>query len=127
MHTDPIADLLTRIRNAHKAGHERVTIDYSTQKDAILNVLARKNWIKKFEIKENGKFKEAEIMLNLERPEMHLKRISKPGQRIYVKKHDIKKVKNGLGIAIVSTSKGIMSGEEAYHENLGGEFICEIY
>lgn len=127
MHTDPIADLLTRIRNAHKSGHEKLTIGYSTQKDAILHVLAKKNWIKKFEIKKNGSFKEAEIILNHEKPEIHLKRISKPGQRIYVKKHEIKKIKNGLGIAIVSTSKGIMSGEEAYHENLGGELICEIY
>lgn len=127
MHTDPIADLLTRIRNAQNAGHKSVTIPYSKIKQDILKILAEKHWITKYEIVKNSPMQEINVTLNQERGRIELKRISKPGQKIYMKQKNIKKVKNGLGISIISTSKGIMTGEEAYKSKLGGEMLCEIY
>lgn len=127
MYTDPIADLLTRIRNALRAGHETVTLMYSKTKENILIVMKEKGFIQDFSIEmlENHKF--LKISLKEIHKHLTLKRVSSPGQRIYVKAEDLKIIKSGLGISILSTSKGIMSNIKARKENLGGELICHIY
>lgn len=127
MLTDPIADLLTRIRNAYKAGKESVTIPHSNTKMAILQVMKDRNFIRDFSQEKNNKFPEIVVELNGERRDITLKRISKPGQRIYMKSQAINKINGGLGVAIISTPKGIMSGEEARKQKVGGEIICELY
>jgi small subunit ribosomal protein S8 len=128
MNTDPIADYLTRIRNAEKAGHKTAIIPYSKIKEGISKVLAEKNFIENYKIEESGKFKELIVTLKLNNNGFqHYKRISKPGQRIYIKSKDIKKVRSGLGILVISTSKGIMTGDEAKKQKLGGEVLCEVY
>ncbi|MBI4235661.1 30S ribosomal protein S8 [Candidatus Peregrinibacteria bacterium] len=127
MHTDPIADLLTRIRNGQKAHHERVTVPHSTIKENILKVLQNKGFIENYETAKEGNFNVLQIALKEDRSNINFRRISKPGQRIYTKTTDLKTVKSGLGITILSTSKGIMSNMEAKKQKLGGEVICEIY
>lgn len=127
MHTDPISDLLTRIRNAIKAQKQSVTIDYSRVKQNILEVMKEKSFIHDFTVEEEGKHKIINIKLSNKRQELHLKRISKPGQRIYVKTNELRSVKSGLGIMILSTPKGIMSNLEAKKQHLGGEILCEVY
>ena len=126
MHTDPIADLLTRIRNAGNAHLTVVIVPYSKIKEGILKILQEKAFIEGYEVVTNGKFKELSITLKEELEKLKLKRVSKPGQRIYVKKDQIKSIKSGLGMSIISTSKGLMSNSEARKQNLGGEIICEI-
>lgn len=127
MNTDPIADLLTRIRNAISAHHQKTTVPYSKIKEGILRILKDKGFIENFEIKENNKFKELEITLKEDRSDLTIKRISKPGQRIYARTHDLKMIKSGLGMQILSTSKGLMTNFEAKKQKLGGEVLCEIY
>lgn len=127
MTTDPIADLLTRIRNAYMAGKESVTIPHSNTKMAILKVMKHRNFISDFSEEKTDKFPEINVELNSERSDITLKRVSKPGQRIYRKSLELKKVNGGLGVAIISTPKGIMSGEEAKKQKVGGEVICELY
>ena len=126
MYTDPIADLLTRIRNASNANLGTCAIPHSKIKENILKILQDKNLIIKFEKTED---KLPELIVTLEESKkLVLKRVSKPGQRIYVKKDDLKKpLKSGLGIRIISTSKGVMTSEEAYKQSLGGEILCEAY
>ncbi len=128
MNTDPIADYLTRIRNASLAKLPSARIPYSRIKEDISKVLVERKFVEKYEVKKNGKFKELEVSLKewINEP-ISIKRISKPGQRIYLKSKDIKAVKNGLGILILSTSKGIMTGKDAIKEKLGGEALCEVY
>jgi len=125
--TDPIADLLTRIRNAYSSHKDSVTVPSSNTKKAILEVIKKRKFIKDFKINKDNKFEEIEITLNPEKKNITLKRISKPSQRIYLGADEIKKVRGGLGMAIVSTSKGIITGKEARKLNIGGELICEIY
>lgn len=127
MYTDPIADLLTRIRNGYMSRKDTVTIPYSGTKMDVLNVMKQRNFIEDFKKVTNNKFQEIEVKLNPSLGRVHLKRVSKPGQRIYLKALGMKKVNGGMGVAIVSTPKGIMSGEKAKEQNLGGELICEIY
>ena len=127
MITDPIADLLTRIRNAVKAQHEKTIIPYSKLKVAILEVLKKNKFIVDFKVNKNGAFSEIEIKLDPELRNLNLKRISKPGQRIYLKKKQVKPVLRGYGISVVSTPKGVMTGSEAYKNGVGGELICEIW
>ncbi len=127
MVTDPIADLLTRIRNAVKAKHSKTVVAYSKLKMAILEVLKRSKYVDDYKVIKVGNFDQIEINLNVEYTEMHLKRISKPGQRIYVKKGDLKSVLNGYGIGVISTPKGVMTTNEARKTGLGGELICEIW
>lgn len=127
MHTDPIADLLNRIKNACLAKHETLRLSYSKQKHAIAELLAQGKWITKVEVTGEGWAKELFLTFNQQIPPLHVKRVSKPGRRVYVGKKEIPKVLNNLGIAILSTSKGFMTGQEAKKQNLGGEFICEIY
>ena len=126
MYTDPIADLLTRIRNASRVGLNSCTIPYSKIKENISKIMLEKKFIENFEVVKNGKFQELLVTLG-EKNKISLKRISKPGQRIYIKKEGLRLLRSGLGIRIVSTSKGLMTGEEAKKQNLGGELICEIY
>lgn len=126
--TDPIADLLTRLRNASKAHHEKVAMPHSKIKENIAKVMKDKGFIEAYKTEEdiNG-FKTLEILFKEDRPRLELKRISKPGQRIYIKNEDLKPMRSGLGIRIISTSKGIMTNSEAKKLKLGGELICEIF
>ena len=127
MNTDPIADLLTRIRNAVKAKHSQTRVPYSKLKIAILEVLKAKKFIDDFKVVKSGIKSDIEIQLNTEFEKMTLKRVSKPGQRIYIKRDEIKPVLNGYGIGVISTPKGVMTTEDARKIGLGGELICEIY
>lgn len=127
MYTDPISDMLTRIRNGYMSRKDTVNIPFSKNKMALLSVLKQRKFIEDYKQVKNDKFEEIEINLNPEIYEITLKRISKPGQRIYQKYGALKKVHGGLGVAVVSTPKGIMSGEEAKKMKLGGEVLCEVY
>jgi len=127
MLTDPIADLLTRIRNASMARKDSLTVPHSKMKMAVLKVLQSKGFVQEFNNVINNDFKEIMIVLSPQHKDISLKKISKPGQRIYVKNTQLKKINGGLGVAVVSTPKGIMSGEEAKKQKLGGELICEIF
>ena len=127
MTTDPIADLITRIRNAAMARKETISVGHSKAKEGVLKVLQKKGFISEFSIEKNGKFDDLKITLNPEKGKFSLKRISKPGQRIYIASKSLKKVHGGLGVAVLSTSKGIMSGEEAQKMNIGGELLCEVF
>ncbi|MBE0448375.1 MAG: 30S ribosomal protein S8 [Actinobacteria bacterium] len=129
--TDPIADMLTRIRNASRAYHEMVDIPASKMKEEIARILKEEGYIKGYQIiKENG-FNVIRAKLNFgpdrERVITGIKRISKPGLRVYAKKDEIPRVLGGLGIAIISTSKGIMTDREAKKAGLGGEVICYVW
>lgn len=125
--TDPIADFLTRIRNASHARRGQLTVRASRMTKAISELLTSKRFLEGFEEVTDGNTRELAIRLRVDRDPLELKRISKPGQRIYVGHDEIKRVRNGLGIAVISTSKGILSGEDAKKEKIGGEYICEIY
>lgn len=127
MVTDPIADLLTKIRNAIKARHSKTVVTYSKLKVAILEVLKKNNFVEDFKVVKVGHFDHIEIILNPKHHELHLKRISKPGQRIYVKNDTLKPVLSGYGIGVISTSKGVMTTSEAQKSGLGGELLCEIW
>jgi len=123
--TDSIADLLTRIRNAQMARRKTVEIPFSKTKERIVQVMLKNNFLKKVEINEDGKFPVLVLTLLVDK-KLTLTRKSKPGQRVYIKSTDIRKVLNGLGIAIVSTPKGVITGYEARALNVGGELLCEI-
>lgn len=125
--TDPIADLLTRIRNAVRARKTIVHVPYSKLKEAVCNVLKEHAYIMEVKAVGEGTSKELIIELYENKDDIHLKRISKPGQRIYVNRGEIPRVLEGLGLAIISTSKGVMSGDKARKENVGGEYLCEVY
>jgi small subunit ribosomal protein S8 len=127
MHTDPIADLITRIRNASRARKEQTTVPYSQMKENILKEIKLRNFITDYSVEQKEKFKTLIITFDEKRQDISLKRISKPGQRIYIKSSEIKKINGGLGVSIISTPHGIISGEEAKKLNIGGELICEIY
>ena len=129
--TDPIADMLTRIRNALTAKHEDVLVPASTLKKAIAEILLDEGYIKSYDIREDGVAKYIHIDLkygpNKQRVITGLKRISKPGLRIYARKDQLPKVLNGLGIAIISTSRGIMTDREARKQGVGGEVLAYIW
>lgn len=127
MLTDPIADFLTRIRNASHSRRGQLTVRSSRMTKALSQLLAVKRFIEGFEEVEEGSTRELAIRLRIDREPLELKRISKPGQRIYVGHDEIKRVRNGLGMAVISTNKGILSGEDAKKEKVGGEYICEVY
>lgn len=130
---DPIADYLTRIRNAQKAGHVTVTIPASKMKKSMTEILYDQGYILKYKFDDDaGKQGEIKIALKYDRVTKepvirNLKRISTPGIRQYSKATEIPRIINGLGIAIVSTSKGLLTDKQAKAENLGGEIICSIY
>lgn len=129
--TDPIADMLTRIRNALTAKHEDVLVPASTVKKAIAEILLDEGYIKSYDIREDGVAKYIHIDLkygpNKQRVITGLKRISKPSLRIYARKDQLPKVLNGLGIAIISTSRGIMTDREARKQGVGGEVLAYIW
>ncbi|MEK7672512.1 MAG: 30S ribosomal protein S8 [Patescibacteria group bacterium] len=127
MYTDPISDMLTRIRNAIMAHHENVSIPHSQVKESILKVIKENGFIESFKVEDYETGKVLEVTLKDHVSKLTLKRVSKPGQRIYIKKADIRPVVSDLGIAIISTSQGIMTTKEAKKKNLGGELICELY
>ena len=127
MHTDPIADLLTRIRNGQQAHHQTIVAPHSKLKESVLSVMKDMNFIDDYKVEKEGSYKTIEVTLKADRNDITLKRVSKPGQRIYLKSKDLKLVKSGLGITILSTPKGIMSNLEARKQNVGGEVICELY
>ena len=129
--TDPIADLLTRIRNAQSSKHETVKVPASNMKKAICQILVDEGFIKNFVVEEDGK--QGMITINLkytinrEGAIKGIKRVSKPGLRIYSNAEELPKVMKGLGIAIVSTSKGIMTDAKARKENIGGEVLAFVW
>ena len=128
--TDPIADMLTRIRNANQAKHASVEMPASRLKLEILAVLKNEGFISEYEKVEDGKQGVIKVTLkynNKERVIKGLKKISKPGLRVYAKSSELPKVLNGLGVAIISTSNGIMTDREARQKKLGGEVIAVVW
>lgn len=132
MVTDPIADFLTRIRNAQMARHRIVDIPASKVKKRIAEILYEKGYILKYKFEDDNKQGIIKIALKYDpqtkEPAIRsLERVSRPGLRQYAKPSEIRRVQNGLGIAIVSTSKGVMTDKEARTQNVGGEVMCNIY
>ena len=138
--TDPIADMLTRIRNGLKVNKSEIVLPMSKIKKEIADILQKNNWIEKVEVvsgvfdkkkKISNNFSQLKLILKYKKNNQpaikSLKRISKPGLRVYVKKDEIPVVLNGLGMAIISTSAGLMTDREAREKNIGGELVCEIY
>ena len=130
--TDTIADLLTRIRNANTAKHDTVDIPASKMKISIAEILYNEGYIKKFEILEDGNFKTIRVTLKYgqdknEKIITGLKRISKPGLRVYAGKDELPKVLGGLGIAIISTNNGVVTDKEARKMNVGGEVLAFVW
>jgi small subunit ribosomal protein S8 len=129
--TDPIADLLTSIRNACKAKHKKVDVPASNVKAEIVRVLLREKYINNYKTMDDKRQGIIRIYLKYdarERPVlMGLERISKPGRRVYVRHHQIPKVQGGLGTALISTPSGIMTDLEAREEKLGGEYLCRVW
>jgi len=132
MTTDPIADFLTRIRNAQMAGHRIVEIPASNLKKRITEILYNQGYILKYKFEDDSKQGVIKIALKYDpsTKEPAIKtmgRVSRPGLRQYAKPLDFKRVKNGLGIAILSTSKGVMTDKDAKAQNVGGEVLCHVY
>ncbi len=126
MLTDPIADMLTRIRNAHLALHKEVSVPRSKMKEAMATILKQEGYM------EDVSVSERDITIELKyvkgRPAIAgLKRVSKPGRRVYVNSRQIPRVQNGLGICILSTSRGVLDGVTAHTEKTGGELLCEVW
>lgn len=132
MVTDPIADFLTRIRNAQMAGHRVVDIPASNLKKRITEIFYKQGYILKYKFEEDSKQGVIKIALkydpNTKQPAIHsMERVSRPGLRQYAKPSEFRRVKNGMGVAIVSTSKGVMTDKEAKANNIGGEVLCYVY
>ena len=128
--TDPIADMLTRIRNANQQKHETVSIPYSNLKNDLANILKNEGFVTDVVVNEEGNHKNIVITLKYkgnERVITGLKRVSKPGLRQYAKVNEIPKVLNGLGIVVLSTSQGLMTDKEARAKNIGGEVLAYIW
>lgn len=127
--SDPIADMLTRIRNANSAYHEKVEMPASTVKAAVLNILKEEGFVKNFESVNNGKTLKVTLKYgsNKEKVISGIKRISKPGLRVYANKEELPRVLGGLGIAVISTSQGVMSDKTARKLGLGGEVIAYVW
>ena len=129
---DPIADMLTRIRNANVAKHDTVDVPYSKEKDAIVAILLKEGYIKKQEVVADGNFKTIRITLKYGKDKNDkvitgIKRISKPGLRVYAGKDELPKVLGGYGTAIISTNKGVLTDKEARKAGVGGEVICFVW
>lgn len=129
--TDPIADMLTRLRNANSVYHDKVEIPGSKIKQAIAGILKEEGFIKDFELVQDSKQGILRVSLkygpNREKVITGIKRISKPGLRVYAKKDQLPRVLGGLGIAIVSTSRGLMSDKQARRDGLGGEVVAYVW
>ena len=131
MLTDPVADMLARIRNANKALHEHTEMPTSRLKEGIARILKEEGYITDFHVKKGESFDTLVIQLKYgrsrERIITDLKRVSKPGRRVYSGATEIPRVRNGLGIMIVSTPKGVLSDAEAREQNVGGEVLCQVF
>ena len=129
--SDPIADLLTCIRNACKAKHKKVDVPTSKVKAEVVRVLLREKYINNFKSIDDKKRGLLRIYLKYdqkERPVIQgIERVSKPGRRVYIRRHEVPRVQGGLGTALVSTPSGIMTDQEARDEGLGGEYLCRIW
>ena len=130
--TDPIADMLTRIRNANTAKHDTVDVPASKMKEAIANILLEEGYIKAVEIVEEGKFKTIHITLKYGKDKNEkiitgIKRISKPGLRVYAGKDELPKVLGGLGVAIISTNIGVLTDKQAREAQVGGEVLAFVW
>lgn len=130
--TDPIADMLTRIRNANTSKHDTVDVPASKMKISIAEILFKEGFIQKYELVDNGNFKDIRITLKYGKDKNEkiitgLKRISKPGLRVYAGKDELPRVLGGLGIAIISTNQGVVTDKEARKLNVGGEVLCYIW
>lgn len=129
--TDPVADMLTRIRNAVAAKHDYVNIPASKLKVAIANVLKAEGFIRGYEVLEEGPRKTLRVQptyTGKKEPILTgLRRVSKPGLRVYVRNREIPRVYGGLGIAIVSTPQGVMTGQDAWNRHVGGEILCYVW
>ncbi len=130
--TDPIADMLTRIRNANTSKHDTVDVPASKMKISIAEILFREGYIAKYELIEDGSFKNIRITLKYGKDKNEkiitgLKRISKPGLRVYAGKDELPRVLGGLGIAIISTNQGVVTDKEARKLNVGGEVLAYIW
>ena len=130
--SDPIADMLTRIRNANTAKHDTVDVPASKMKIAIADILFNEGYIAKYDVIEDGNFKTIRITLKYgadknEKVITGLKRISKPGLRVYANKEDLPRVLGGLGTAIISTNHGVVTDKEARKLNVGGEVLCFVW
>ena len=131
MHTDPIADMLTRIRNANKAMHESATMPTSKMKEEIARLLKEEGYITDFRVQDGESFNTLTIDLkfgrNRERIITDLKRVSKPGRRVYARKDRLPRVLGGMGTAILSTSGGLVTSKTAEERGVGGEVVCFIW
>jgi len=129
--TDPIADMLARIRNAVAAKHSRVDVPASKLKLEIARILKEEGYVNNFVVKGEGAKKVVRIFLRYDARGTssitHLQRVSRPGRRVYVGSHQIPRVLGGYGVNIVSTSRGLMSGKTARRENIGGELLAQVY
>ena len=130
--SDPIADMLTRIRNANTAKHDRVDVPSSKMKLAIADILVKEGFIKKYDVVEDGNFKTIRITLKYGKDKNEkiisgIKRISKPGLRIYANKEDMPKVLGGLGVAIISTNQGVITDKQARELGVGGEVLAFVW
>ena len=129
--SDPMADMLTRIRNAGKAKLNSVDIPGSKMKASLANVMKEEGFIRNYKFIKDNKQGIIRIYLKYDRNDSHaiygIEKISKPSRRIYIKNKDVKPVLNGVGISVLSTSKGIMTDKQARQENVGGELICKIW
>ncbi|MDR3296387.1 MAG: 30S ribosomal protein S8 [Clostridiales Family XIII bacterium] len=129
--TDPIADMLTRIRNANTVGHTTVDVPASRMKKSIAGILTEEGYIKGFDLIEDSKQNVLRIQMKYgtgkEKVISGIRKISKPGLKVYAKADDVPKVLGGLGIAIISTSNGIISDKEARRRRIGGEVICYVW
>ena len=125
--SDPIADMLTRIRNANTAKHDTVDVPSSKMKLAIADILVNEGYIEKYDIIEDGAFKTIRITLKYGKDKNGIKRISKPGLRVYANSEDMPKVLGGLGIAIVSTNQGVITDKEARKLGVGGEVLAFVW
>jgi small subunit ribosomal protein S8 len=128
--TDPVADMLTRIRNGIMARHTRVQMPSSKIKVAIAAILKEEGYVKDFDVVADGAHQELRITLRYvdKRPVLsQIKRVSKPGLRVYTRRESIPRVRGGLGTAIISTPQGVMTGRKAYQLGLGGEVVCYVW
>ncbi len=129
--TDPISDMLTRLRNAVTVGHERVSMPASNLKVNIAQILVDEGYIDRYEVNGNGHRKDLELVLRYgerRQPALQgIKRVSRPGHRVYRGASELPRVQGGLGVAVVSTSQGLMPDREARRRRLGGEILCEVW
>lgn len=128
--SDSIADMLTRIRNASRAGHPNVTFPGSKLKESILEILKVEGYIEDFQVKRQNKKTDIEVQLKYQGKQpviKQLERVSRPGRRSYTSAAELRPVRNNMGIAIVSTSRGVMTGRKAKRLNVGGEVLCQVW